>query len=135
MQSVGKARRVGALFGGRRRFGERRDPEVPVFRVRKGLEVRRAGGEPERETLFGWFSEEKAREAESPGEQGPRPELTVRGARRGTAFSVGVSRWSADARPDGFRNKAQERRREEKFSFDHRRGGKLWRAKPKSVGG
>jgi hypothetical protein len=124
-QTVGKARRAGALFGGRRRSGGRRDPEAPVIRGRKVLGGRRARGEPGREMLFGWFPGGRAREVESPGEQGPRPELTVWGARRGTAFPVGSSRWSAGARPDGFRSKAQERKGDGRPSVDHRGGGKL----------
>jgi len=123
-QTVGKARRAGALYGGRRRLGERRDPEAPGTHDRKVVGERRAGGEPRRETLFGWILEESAREVTSPGEQGPRPELTVWGAKRGTAFSVGASRWSAGARPEWFRREAQERRRDGKRSFDHRRGAK-----------
>jgi hypothetical protein len=123
-QTVGKARRAGALYGGRRRLGERRDPEAPGAHDRKVVGFRRAGGEPRRETRFGWILEERAREVESPGEQGPRPELTVWGAKRGTAFPVGESRWSAGARPEWFRRKAQERKGEERFCPDHRRGAK-----------
>jgi len=40
----------------------------------------------------------------------PRPGLNLRVAKRGTAFRVGVSRWSAGTRPGGFVGKRKSGR-------------------------
>jgi len=50
-------------------------------------------------------------------EPGPRPDLIHPGARRGTAFMGGETRWSAGPRPLRFWEKAPERREERETSF------------------
>jgi hypothetical protein len=120
--------------------GERaRLQERETLRSRVELVERPTGGKDERgelrrEALIHLLWRESPRGRKSPGEQRFRPELTAWGQKGARLF-----RWeqAVGAPGEGWRGFHRERGSGEgsrRLDSDHLRGGKLWRAKPRSVG-
>jgi hypothetical protein len=127
MAVVRKARKAGALFEGR----EPSHLTLKTLRFTGFIFVKGWIGKDERGTdrgrrsvrEVGWRESLRGKKAQE--SRRPRPGLTLRVARRGTAFQVRSSRWSVDTRPMGWVGERRSGGVERKLSTDHLRGERL----------
>jgi len=89
MQSVGKAREAGTLYGGREPSRWAEIPEVPRLQDRKVLEVKATRGKVKGEMPFLRLGGGSASEAESPGEHAVPVRAKPPGTTRETAHPWG----------------------------------------------
>jgi hypothetical protein len=126
LNPVRKARRAGALYEGR-------SPGIPQWnpgvrhrvRCKAFLVEGREGNLRRGDDVSGGWDEGEPERSKGPGEQGPRPGVNTRGARKGYGFSGGMKPLKRRCEVVRFRREAQERRGEGKPSYDPLRGGKL----------
>jgi hypothetical protein len=86
-------------------------------------------------SLVKWtFWKRHPRDPKTQESKRPRPELILWVAIRGTAFLMGKNRWSAGRRLESFLRKPKSEKKYSKDYFNHQRGEKLCRVKPKNVG-
>jgi hypothetical protein len=95
---VRKARRAGALYGGREPSPESLKPlrfrDFLIVRLGDGKSER---GHPKRDTLDGAVEAGEPERSEGPREQRPRPDLNRWGSRRGHGFFGGSKPLELDA--------------------------------------
>lgn len=111
MQSVRKAEQAGALSGEMPSRSVRKTLRLHTFGNREVFGSKGARGERRKgEDISAGRTMREPGELENSREHVVPAQIKNLGAERGTAFRVGVSRWSAGVRPMWFYGKAQERK-------------------------